>query len=268
MSERVKQVVKNFLRNPVSFLLRQIFRVLFFWPFQLVVFIMSLFNLGGKAPNNKEPSSFCFIITSIIYSKQGTIQYNSPRTVFSPEDRALQTVETIKSIRAKVPGAKIILVESGMQENLPHELHKQADQYIYVGDKKLVRFACDSQYKSLGEIMMLVYALKRFTVSADFYFKISGRYYLDDQFIINDWKQGLFLLQYIQEDYICTRLYGFRAEAFNTWKYALLKSIPLALAGYAVENTLAKYIPKKQVHRLERLGVTGIGASSNTVAKD
>ncbi len=268
MSERIKQIIKNFLRNPFAFLWRQVSRVLFFWPFQLVVFIMSLLNPGSKTPNNKEPFSFCFIITSVIYSKQGTIQYNSPRTVFSPEDRALQTIETVKSIRAKVPGAKIVLVESGMREDLPHELHKQVDQYIYVGNKKPVRFACDSQYKSLGEIMMLVYALKRFKVVADFYFKISGRYYLDDQFAINDWKQGLFLLQYIQEDYICTRLYGFRAEAFNTWKYALLKSIPLALAGYAVENTLAKYIPRNQVHRLEKLGVMGIGASSNTVAKD
>ncbi len=268
MLEKIKQIIKNFLRSPISFLWRQVCRVFFFWPFQLVVFTMSLINPGSKTPNDKEPSSFCFIITSVIYSKQGTIQYNSPRTVFTPEQRAEQTIETIGSIRAKVPGAKIILVESGMREKLPLDLEKYADQYIYVGNKKLVRLACDSQYKSLGEIMMLVYAIKRFKVTADFYFKISGRYYLADQFAINDWKQGLFLLQYIQEDYICTRLYGFRAEALNIWKYALLKSIPLALAGYAVENTLAKYIPRNQVHRLERLGVMGIGASSNTVAKD
>lgn len=268
MLEKIKQVIKNFLRNPVSFLWRQVCRVFFFWPFQLVIFIMSLFNPGSKTPNSQEPSSFCFIITSVIYSKQGTIQYNSPRTVFTPEQRAEQTIETIRSIRAKVPGAKVILVESGMREKLPLDLEKHADQYIYVGDKKLVRWGCDSQYKSLGEILMLVFALNKFTVRADFYFKISGRYYLDDQFAISDWKRGLFLLQYIQEDYICTRLYGFRAEAFNTWKYALLKSIPLALAGYAVENTLAKYIPRSQVHRLGRLGVMGIGASSNTVAKD
>lgn len=268
MLERINQVAKNFLRSPGPFLLRQLARVFFFWPFQLVVFIMSLLYPGSKTPKEKDPSSFCFIISSVIYSKQGTIQYNSPRTVFSPEDRALQTIETIKSIYAKVPGAKIILVESGMKKELPHDLDKKVDQYIYVGDKKLVRFACDSQYKSLGEIMMLVYSLKYFKITADLYFKISGRYYLDDHFDINSWKKGLFLLQYIQEDYICTRLYGFRGEAFKTWKYALLKSIPLAIAGYAVENTLAKHIPRSQVHRMEVLGVMGIGASSNTIAKD
>jgi len=254
----------------LSFLLRQVYKVFFVWPFQLVILVISLFDKKTLA-TNKEQSPYCFIITSVIYPKQGKlIQYNGPRSIFSPEQRAQQTLRTIESIRAKVPGAKIILVESGLREVLPFELEKKVDQYIYVGNKKLVRWSCDSKQKSLGEIMMLYYAMKNFKFTADFYFKISGRYFLNEEFDLHDWQEGEFVLQYIKEDYVCTRLYGFRQSAFATWKHALLKGIPLTMVAYPIENTLAKYIPRNQVHRIElhKLGVSGVGASSSDIIKD
>ena len=91
---------------------------------------------------------------------------------------------------------------------------------------------------------------------------------MNEEFNLNDWKQGEFVLQYIKEDYVCTRLYGFRQSAFATWKYALLKGIPLTMTAYPIENTLAKYIPRKQVRRLAVLGVSGVGASSSDIIKD
>ncbi len=248
--------------------MRQIYRVFFVWPFQLVLAVIRLFNQNLPS-TNKEQLPYCFIITSVIYPKQGKlIQYNGSRSIFSPEQRAQQTLQTVESIRVKVPGAKIILVESGLQEALPFDLAKKVDQYIYVGNKKLVRLSCDSKQKSWGEIMMLYYAMKNFKFTADFYFKISGRYFLNEEFNLNDWQQGEFVLQYIKEDYICTRLYGFRQSAFATWKFALLKGIPLTMVAYPIENTLAKYISRNQVHRLARLGVSGVGASSNDIIKD
>lgn len=258
----------NFLGNPILWLLRQVYRVFFVWPFQLVLVVFSLFS-HSIPPTDKEPSSYCFIITSVIYPKQGKqLQNNTPRSIFSFEERAQQTLRTVESIRIKVPGAKIILVESGLQEVLPSELSKKVDQYIYVGNKKLVRWSCDSKQKSLGEIMMLYYAMKTFKFTADFYFKMSGRYFLNEEFNLKDWTQGKFVLQYIKEDYICTRLYGFRQSAFVTWKYALLKGIPLTIIAYPIENTLAKYIPRKQVHSLARLGVSGASATISYIIKD
>ena len=256
------------LKNSISFILRQVYRIFFVWPFQLVVMIGGLFDRNEQSAG-REMGEYCFIITSVIFPKQGKlIQYNGPRSIFSPEERAKQTQQTIDSIYSKVPGAKIILVESGLQENLPFDLAKKVNQYIYVGNKKLVRWSCDSKQKSLGEIMMLYYAMKRFKCSADFYFKISGRYFLNAEFNLHDWEEGEFVLQYIKEDYICTRLYGFRKSAYSIWKSALLKGIPLTMVAYPIENTLAKYIPRKKVHRLVRLGVSGIGASSSEIIKD
>ena len=185
----------NFLSNPVSFLLRQVYRVFFVWPFQLVVMIGSLFD-QNKQSAGKEMVEYCFIITSVIYPKPGKqVQYNGIRSIFSPEERAEQTLRTVESIRLKVPGAKIILVESGLQEILPYELAKKVDQYSYVGNKKLVRWSCDSKQKSLGEIMMLYYAMKKFKFPADFYFKISGRYFLNEEFNLRDWEEGELVLK-------------------------------------------------------------------------
>ncbi len=250
------------------FILRQVYRVFVIVPFHFFLFLVfKLENVNKVSEQSSDPYSF--IITSIIYPKKNKkIQYDAPRSIFSPEDRARQTLETISSIRNRVPKAKIILVEGGLQESLPFGLDKKVDQYIYVGKKKLVRWSCDSKQKSLGEIIMLYFAMKEFKFIADFYFKISGRYYLNDEFDLNNWKKGNFILQYIKSDYMCTRLYGFKRGAFLTWKYALIKGIPLALIAYPIENTLLKHLPKKQIYKLGRLGLSGVGASSSEKIRD
>ena len=69
------------------------------------------------------------------------------------------------------------------------------------------------------------------------------------------------MLHFLQEDYIITRLYGFRKEVLGTWKFALIKGLPFSLIGYAIENTLARFIPVKFVCRLNRLGVSGFSAT-------
>ena len=117
----------------------------FVWPFQLVVAVISVFD-QNKRSMNKEQSSYCFVITSVIYPNKANRFSTTPRSIF-PEERAQQTLQTIESIRVKVLGAKIILVESGLQVDLPFELDKKVDQYIYVGNKKLVRWSCDSKQK-------------------------------------------------------------------------------------------------------------------------
>lgn len=267
--EKFKKVRRNFLSSPVSFLVRQLYRVFFIFPFEIITSMIFLITPHKKI-SGKEPSSFCFLITSVIYSKTAkTVSYGSARSVFTPEERAEQTLRTIESVRQKVPGARVVLIEAGLQENLPYNLAQKADKYIYLGNKKIVRWACDSTFKSLGESFMLLYAVK-YTGDYDFYFKISGRYFLDENFDINAWKQGQFVLYFRPDldEYISTRLYGFRKEMKKEWKYALIKGLPFSLIGYAIENTLAKFIPKKYVYRISKMGVTGIGASLNDIMKE
>lgn len=265
--EKIRQKTAVARQNPLAFIGRQLYRLFLILPFQLVVTPLVLLATR-RQPVGQTKAEFCFIITSVIYSKEGIIQYNSPRTIFTPEQRAKQTVQTVESIRTYAPGAKIILVESGLKKDLPFGLATLVDQYIYVGDDRLVRWGCDSSYKSLGEIMMLLRAFGRFAFSANFYFKISGRYYLNEEFDLNKWKSGQFVFQFIKENYICTRLYGLRSDVVPLWKKTLINGIFLTRIGYPIENILADYIPKKYVERIGRLGVMGIGGSSNEIIRD
>ncbi len=262
-----KKGIKNFLENPIFFIIRQLYRVIFILPFQIIIWVVSFLKPETKL-NPNQPNSFCFLVTSVIYPVMDKkITYGSVRSVFGPEDRAKQTLATIESVHVRAPGAKIVLIEAGLQGDLPLDLASKVDQYIYVGDKPLVRWACDSRFKSLGEAVMLLSARKLLTQEADFYFKLSGRYWLDEDFNLDKWKSGQFILYFLQSDYISTRLYGFRKEMLKEWKFALMRGLPFSLIGYAIENTLARFIPKKYITAIDNMGVTGISAA-NTVMKE
>ena len=263
----VVEAEKFFSSHPVAFILRQVYRIIFVWPWQFIVSVAGLFSSNNHL-KNKEAAPFCFIITSVIYPKQKELSYSSTRSVYNPEERAAQTLKTIESIKEKVPGAKIVLVESGLRENLPFDLAKKADQYLYLGNKFLARRACDSKFKSLGEAIMLLYAGKRIKFNAEIFFKISGRYFLDENFNINSWRSDFFRFFYIREDYISTRLYSFGGQMTRVWRLALIKGLPLLLLDYPVEHILARFVPKKYIQTIGKVGVMGAAATNGEIVKE
>lgn len=265
----LRKFFSNFLANPLYFCLRQVYRIFIIFPFNAIVYLLFRVNSEEIKMEDRKPTSFCFIITSVVYPKHNkTVSFGGARSVFAPGDRATQTLHTIETIRQKIPSAKIVLVEGGVNEQWTTDIKDKVDRYVYVGNKRLVRWACDSASKSLGEVVMVLYGLKHIPRNADLYFKMSGRYYLNDKFNLNNWHGSGFFLQFKQEDYVCTRLYGFSKELFDVWKLALIKSLPFSLIGYAIENTLSKFVPHKYVRKMEQLGVTGIGASQNDILID
>ncbi len=269
MSEKIKKIIRQILEHPLDFLLRQIYRIFFILPFQIIIAVVSYFSIRNLKINSGEPNTFCFIVTSVIYIKQRKLNYAGTSSVYTPEERAAQTIKTIESIREKVPGAKIILLEVGLQKNLPLDLENKVDQYVYLGDKFFVRKASDSKFKSLSEAVMLLCARKYIKSSdADVFIKICGRYVLDENFEINTWRSNLFKLFYIREDYVSTRLYGLGKSMVSVWRLALIKGLPLLLLGYPIEHILARYIPKKYIIRVDKVGLMGFDATSGKNVKE
>lgn len=219
--------------------------------------------------NQKVDVAYCFIITSVIYSEVGRkVSYNGVRSVFTPEERSEQTKNTIESIKERVPNAKVVLIEAGKKKDLPFGLSDLPDQYIYVGTSKLVRLTVDSKIKSLGEAVMILESFKSLKYKAKYYFKMSGRYKLNENFDLSKWSNAGFTLYKIKEDYFCTRLYGFKGSLFKFWKLVLLRGLPFNLIDYPIEHTLAKFVPKKKITHLYPIGVSGIGASSSEIIKE
>jgi hypothetical protein len=208
----------------------------------------------------------CFIITSLIYCREKKLTYAASRSVFSPEERYQQTVRTIESIRAQVPQAKIMLVEAGLKDD-PFNVRNLVDNFCYIGDSWLVRLACDSRFKSLGEVVMLLYG-RTFLPLAERYFKMSGRYYLNDDFNLVSWQSGEIMFHYIRSDFISTRLYAFSHQARLVWEAALWRGLPYLLLDYPIEYILARFTPQSLITAVTVVGVSGADATNGVQVKE
>lgn len=269
MFEILKRKVPNLFKNPGAFVARQVYRVVLVFPYSLLVKGLTRVRLIGRLPNGLEPASHCFFITSVIYPiPNKVVSYGGVRSGFSPEDRAAQTRQTIESIRRYVPDARVILIEAGHEEVLPASVENLADQYIYVGKNRLVRWACDSKIKSLGEVMMILAATKKFKFVSEYYFKMSGRYYLNENFTLSDWHQAGIMFYPIRPDYYSTRLYGFSREYYGVWKKMLWLGLPFNAIDYAIENTVSKTVSAADLRTLTKLGVAGLSGSTREVIEE
>ena len=202
------------------------------------------------------------IITSVIHFKPSKLSYAATRSVFSPEERITQTMATITSIKKYMPEAYILLLEMGTQNALPKQLIEQTSEYRYIGNDPIVRIACDSTHKGLGEAVGLLKGTKKLP-QARMYLKISGRYTLTPTFDPALWdKKGV--IARIHDNAFSTRLYGVSADAVPAWRHALRASLPWLFLGIGIEQMLLRTIPKKIITRISVLGIEGTIAPNGT----
>jgi len=197
-----------------------------------------------------------FIITSVIYFSQRKLSNSAVRSVFTPEERTIQTAKTINSIREKAPGAFIILLEMGKEKNIAEDLIRMVDKYVFIGNRTLVKWAVNGKFRGLGEAMGLIVSKKELYTGADFFFKMSGRYFLNDDFDLKLWKDNFFLARKYERG-ISTRLYGFSKEFFAAWQKALKRSLVQLFRGQSIEDVLPAKLGKEKIHAVKKLGVAG-----------
>ena len=148
-----------------------------------------------------------FLITSVLIPSNKPLSYIPIRSVYTPNERFVQTVETVKSIREKVPNSYIYWVEGSY---LPSDIEQQVkilcDRYTNVWYKKELREQIDSTNKSLGEATLILEALSQWDGWKQFnnYFKISGRYFLNDGFDLNTFNNTLNVFQFRNTHYATT----------------------------------------------------------------
>jgi hypothetical protein len=202
-------------------------------------------------------AKFIFIINSAIWLDSKPLSYSKGRTVFSPQQRVEQTLRTISSIRHYVPNAKIICLEIGKRRELTGVIEEQADEFYFLGDKKIVRMACDSRFKNLGEALTFLKGYSFLKNKGDFYFKLSGRYFLNEDFNLLQWDLDKFNMLKTGS-VMSTRLYGFSASLLPLWRRTLLFCLPLLLANRSIEWSMPWFVPKRNINYLQgKIGVAG-----------
>lgn len=233
-----------------------------------------------------------FIVTSAINSKFG---------VFTPPQRLLQTFDTIASIKARVPGAKIIVMECAgtsvneQQENL---LRMNCDVFINCSNDEDVQALYDSDnwdvVKNGTEIMCFSRVLsilqnEKMLDGIDRVHKMSGRYILNDMFDLElyeqlDLQNKIIIGPKHQSQFpieTTTVPLQYMARLWS-WPNTMTKDVidvyiqsfkffaeRLAAGGYVdIEHVLYKFLPVEHVHEVQNLGVEGKIAPNGAAIKN
>lgn len=141
-------------------------------------------SLIEKHINNKN----LIIITSILNISKNELSYYHIRSVFDIYKRYEQTLKTINSIKKYIPNCFILFCECSDLTNyndIQENIEQNVDQFLNFNNNSSVKNEVNSQYKGSGENSILLEAIKYINnknLIFDNVFKISGRYYLNDDF--------------------------------------------------------------------------------------
>ena len=232
----------------------------------------------------------CFIVTSAINSKFG---------VYKPDERLAQTLATVDSIRQRVPGAKVVLMEcAGTPLTAEQEsaLDAAVDVFVDLTDDEDVKAIYQSDnwdvVKNTTEIMCFAQVLDMCYADGDLdgidrVHKISGRYLLNDDFntdvyeqypdkiIIGPKHQSQFPFEVtgIELQYMA-RLWSWpieiTEEVIGVYQDSLAYiSQRIQQGGYAdIEHVLYKFLPAEKVQEIPLLGIEGTIAPNGVAIKN
>lgn len=124
------------------------------------------------------------LITSVINTGNQPWSYTPNRSVYSPQERYEQTLQTIQSVKEHLPDAKIFLVECSDISSF--EIKDKVDYFLNLYENPEVRSAClETNKKGFGEAVQTKAALEyilEMQILFHRFFKISGRYFLNENF--------------------------------------------------------------------------------------
>ena len=134
-------------------------------------------------------------ITSKIHVSKNKFSYIDNRSIYTSEERLIQTIETIESIRKYIPDSYIILFDNSVFNPLEKSiLKKLSDSFINIVDNEELNFYTDiCEIKAISDIsqqnafldLFLNSENNVFLSSIKHFFKISGRYLVNSDFDFN-----------------------------------------------------------------------------------
>ena len=224
----------------------------------------SLFN-----NNIKNHYDNLVLITSKIYISNNKFNYTKKRSIYTKEERFLQTINTINSIKIMIPNVFIILIDNS--NFTPKEktiLINSTHLFINYNDLMMNDNTDNCEIKAIGELCQLSYAL-RIINNNNFhfnnFFKITGRYIINKNFVYDIYNtkyknDNIFKKNTSLKDrlYYYTCFYKISNNNFNDYiniidniyKKLLLNSCETTHNIFDLEFLLPSQIHFKEVHHL------------------
>jgi len=224
-----------------------------------------------------------------------TSAINAKFSIYSPEERLAQTLETIKSVRERIPNAVICLTDCsqpGISEEVANKLNSaNVDYFIDFSDDDNVKWIHDNitvqdVVKNLTELGVVqgffnIAQEEGWFKDCDRVFKVSGRYTLTEKFNTKDYENDIVGDKYVVSKRMLSQFvpgvtgtdqqYMLRVYSFGGNRIAefilLLEDMTehmqdrVNAGGYIdIEHLWYKFLPKADVVEFDRTGVKGLVA--------
>jgi hypothetical protein len=232
--------------------------------------------------NRFEKTKYLTLITSIIKPPKTALSYWHTRSIYSDETRLEQVKNTIETVREKIPRNKIILVECSPlspEETLYFETN--TDYFINLYDDIEERCNIYSPSKALGEGTMTKAAFKYVfenNILYDYFFKITGRYWLNINFDINKIENiqtpiPRSVVKYINQDPTngCTSLYHLTNIHSILWYDYLINSTDKMIDCKNYEHIFIDFLrtlPSNEFYPIDKIGISGTWAPTGDIVDE
>ena len=189
MFDNIDQVSIDWILNKGQNYLYLIKPTIYFPPFWDSYFTTKKDHIPFKLLNQEYN---IVIITSKIYTSNKPFSYIAERSIYTPQQRLEQTIETIKSIRKYIPNSFIVLYDNSiLNDDEFQEINNLSDCFInHRNDDIINNFTDNSIHKLYGEIAQTYRILEYIrtyhtNMNVKNMFKITGRYILNETFDFN-----------------------------------------------------------------------------------
>ena len=133
------------------------------------------------------------IITSKIYVSNNEFSYTKNRSIYTKDERYNDTIKTINTVKEKIKDSYIVLFDNSLfTQDEYNNLKSEVDCFINITDDEDLNFYTNKfKYKAFSEMFQLIKCYEYFISKINKkhiknIFKISGRYYLNDNFDYNN----------------------------------------------------------------------------------
>ena len=250
--------------------------MLFVWFVLLSCILLLLILFIYKLTQRKTPRQNLVLITSVIHTVSTPLSYGQ-RSVLSPKERYDQTLRTIASIQSKIPNAYIVIIEGSAISPEEHEgfLKAGCDEVHNVCLE--LSEDINGPYKSVAEVKMILHylkasrpSIKRFETLS----KISGRYYLTDNFVWDQYPLTKALYQCESPTRCNTRYYRIPMDYLGIYQSVLEATLydpkflkgETDIEGYNIFQNFKEHT--KLLKEVSILGVRGYIAPLGTEVED
>ncbi len=207
-------------------------------------------------PNNFSvvPGKDIVFISSTIHAK----------SAYTPDERFEQTLKTIESARKMVPGCKIVMIEmTKIKVDWILKLSDLCDQLILCGDDQEFQI-CNQLGKSMGETTLTKLFFQNISDDTEMVYKISGRYFMTDQFKPEDMKRDK--INFLPSDRcVHTTFYSVSKPFFKIMPDILTRIQHFVInPSNDIEHGYWLFVPQEDIHFLQKLNCQGYWSVNKT----